>query len=395
MNNTIIKSRGYIKVYTFTLILYLVWSIIFGLTNWNQGGVFWVVQIINKLMYYLIIFLLITVALMDIFLRCKQKLRVRHIVFFIVMIVLYFSYRNTNNTILLFAIAFISLGYGISFERLINIYYKTLLSILITQIIILILGMSVNSTVDFGYATGSSFGMYHPNNFAILLMSTIYAWGATKGNVKPYFVASISIFTGIVVYFLTASRTSSISIIYFGILILICELWKKFKVKKVLHLLRFAIVGVLALSVYLTFFYDRLNSNIISYDNNFIVRFNSGYNVYKQYGVGVFGKGIKLISIELANTLGVEPTVLDSAYVSLLLNHGLIATLLFFIYQSVIYKRLIKFKKYNILIIASAYLITGLMEQSVMMIQFNFTLFAGVTLLNENNIKELKGTGRK
>ena len=99
-------------------------------------------------------------------------------------------------------------------------------------------------------------------------------------------------------------------------------------------------------------------------------------NLFRQHGLHLFGSYIEFRSTILARTLNLPAVVLDSAYLSLLLNHGLIPSILFVIAIVRISMVFSKTKNYLLLIMMALFMLGGMMEQYVLHVQTNFTLLA-------------------
>lgn len=359
------------SLYLYALILFLCWRILFLGVNW-YGSLMWAADKIARLSELAVYFLLLLVYVKD-FLKHPG---IRHGLMLPVMLCMYLSYRNTRDNELIFMAAFVMLSYVVSFERISRVYLSTGAICLATLITACLLGLVKEARVYFSYGYSRSLGMAHPNNLAALVLNLLMLWGYRNIRKKRHgLVAAVSVVAGLLIWEIAKSRTTFILILGFGVLVLILRFMELSKTTRWLKILKLSTVGVLAITAVLTTYWYRFTGSILQ-DENMAVRFRSGYELTKQYGLHLFGSRIEFIGVQKAWELGVPAVVLDTAYLNLPISHGIIPTVLFFALIVLLYRRLGKERNYALIMITTVFLVAGLMEKGVFMIMYDFALLA-------------------
>lgn len=354
--------------YIYALGVYLVRSLILQGVNWT-AGILEIVGRMNIVANLLIACLLLAKGAIDL-IKGRGK-------YFIIMTVvltgLYLSYRNTQNDVLLYSAVFIVMAGNLSFDRIVKLHFKIVAGSVLCAVVFCAFGMAQDIVIDFRYGTGHSFGTYHPNMFAAMVSSASLAWGYLQYKIHPYKISGGLLTVSVFLYLLTMSRTNSVIVAFFAFMILIYKMMERTHTEKLLNLLKITVLAAMGGAIYLMLFYQQIQEGLLS-DANFLVRFSQGYGIYQRYGISLFGNQIKLVTVAEAIASGKSAAILDSAYLSLLLNHGLAATVLFLFCQMKIFKRAIQKRNYMIILIATLYAVSGFMEQNIFIVYYNFTL---------------------
>lgn len=206
-----------------------------------------------------------------------------------------------------------------------------------------------------------SMGFSHPNqfhlSFIILLLLFMYIY-YEKLNLIHLFLLGI---VNISVYARSYSRTSTI-IGFFAIAIMIW--FKSNHLPRLKNAFCFAMVpfGFL-ISIIPAVFYNNI-PNLRTIDRLMQWRITFSKYYLDTYSIRLFG-----------NNLNFDPIVLDSGYVELILNYGLIFTTFYVVANMVIIYRYVKMKKYRELLLIISLSIYGITES------FIPNLFSNVSLI--------------
>ena len=297
-----------------------------------------------------------------------------------VLICAYLSYRVVDDDTFMYAAILVMLAKPFDIERTLKLYFKNMVLIIVSILIVLCLGLTNNKMVDFTYAVGYSLGTGHPNVIAALLLNTTLLGIALYLKNSPERSIVLSIIVAVVIYVITASRTSSILLLVFSIVYLLYLIMKKTKTQWIMNALKLTMVGVVAFSIYMMVNGGRaFGVN----DTNFYVRFLQASRILKTYGIHLWGSNITFVSITEAAQTGVTPVILDNGYLRLLLYYGLVALVIFVVGIMTLIRKIGKQKDYILLLIVALFLAGGLMEKTVYSIQLNFTLILITTSIED------------
>jgi hypothetical protein len=186
-----------------------------------------------------------------------------------------------------------------------------------------------------------------------------------------------------IIFKITACRTVTILLTAFVIYVLVYKLLNKIKITWLLNILTVALYITVFGAILLMFNYSNANINFFS-DTNFVTRFKQAYIISNQYGLSLFGNNISFLSISDSRALGTSSVVLDSGILRLFLYHGIVVFILFIIGETLLIRKIVINKKYMLLGAVIIFLMSGLMESSLYMLQYNFTLFGIVSYFNFN-----------
>lgn len=140
------------------------------------------------------------------------------------------------------------------------------------------------------------------------------------------------------------------------------------------------LVGIIILSILLGFLlpaiYDSHNQILVDIDNIASKRLYWTHWCIERYPVTLFGQEIHTVSFERASLIGQEAFFLDNTYYRLLLNYGLIPTLLYLIAFSASTFRCVRYRRVEILVILAVTLFGGLSNQWPIILFTCFPLLA-------------------
>ena len=373
---------GIEDLYVYALSLFLIWKFLFTGVAW-QG----------KLLSYANLIFQLCSLVVPFFLVCSFVKRFRRGVvipwiYVLIIGLLFISSRTTGDSVLIYSAIFVILAYGLSFDRISKTYLNTLLLCLSVLVVGCLSGVIADKTIEFSYGVGHSLGLAHPNNLAALVMniSLVASYRTLMKNEKKWVSVAIGlVVTSIAVNYITHSRTTTICLICYAIFIVIYRLLRVIKFEALINTIKVAALLLILGSIYLMTHFANLGSSLTG-DVNAVVRFSNAYSLYKQYGIHLFGSAIEFIGVQKARSLGVSSVVLDSAYPNLLIYHGVVAFVIFFLFVVFVLRKT-KLQKDNYLqIIILIFLMSGIMEQNVFMVQCDFVLLYLLAKVDTNNV---------
>ena len=341
---------------------------------------------INTILKALGIFLL----LIGILLRIKNNTFKKNLILFILSIIFSISFLTSKDPKLLVLFLIIIGAPDINFNEFIK---KDMIIRFCLMIFVLIM-YYFNFTESFlthnsnGFFV-SSMGFSHPNTFALHIMTLcldfIYL-NFHKMKFLYYIIIAGFIY---IINALTGSRTSEIAIIIMIILNIIItktniNIFKRNWLKYVICVIP---ILILIASLFLSYNY---NGEGIYKDINKIVtnrlRFANWY--LDNYDINLFGqKIIKVSTIEAANKK-IDRHILDNAYISLLLNYGIIPTITFLMIIFSAINKSYKEKNKAIITLIIIYFLIGFVETYLYLFYANIYLIY-LTTHPHNKMKEM------
>ena len=369
------------SIYYSALSLYLWSAIIFTTLNWTDSleQIFITVGQCCKM---------ISVCLLFLFCIWKFKKRIRFfdVIGICAIVAAFISYRTVYDDIFFMTVLFVVCGMGLESEKVLNCYYKNLLLCIISIVLLFICRVTENKIFMFSYGTGYSLGTGHSNVIAGLLLNLILLWIYKSSKKNKYVILGICLIGGILVWFITASRTSSILLGAFGIVyFLICLTMNKDN-KILLYILRIIILGIIGGALYLLF-WQNPESILGIDDKNFVVRLLQAKNIYNQYGLTMWGSNIKFVSMAEAAITKEAVVILDNGILRLLLYYGCVCFGIFILGLICLVRNASKRKDFLLIVMCIIFLLAGLMEKSVYTLQLNFTLLLITTNTNSKLIE--------
>lgn len=283
----------------------------------------------------------------------------------------YLSYKTVADETFLYAILLVILAKPFDIKRTLKLYYKNIILILVSILIVFFGGLTNDNIVNFTYSVGHSLGTGHPNVIAALILNAtllgiiLHLWNKAKQAI------ALSLIVAVVIYVITASRTSSILLLVFAVIYSLYLIMQRTETQWIMNVLKLAMVTFIGFSLYMMV----NNGQIFGFmDTNFYVRFVQANRIFNAYGIHLWGSDITFVSMLEATEAGVAPVILDNGYLRLLLYYGSVAFILFIIGIIVLIRKISKQKNYTMLLIIALFLAGGLMEKTVYSIQFNFSL---------------------
>lgn len=367
-------------LYQIAIIMFLIWSSVLIGIKWKTNLLPLMNAIGTFFMYGIVLILLYCIFI-------NKKLIKNYFILLLIMlitsIIIYF--KNDDNGIL-FIVLFVFGIKDFDYERIIKCFAITQLISVIVILLTYYLGFSDNVISYFAYGIGHSLGTYHANNLGTIVFSgylaLCYAFLKKKVIIQAMFALIVAVF----LWKITLSRTNCLLILLFPIVQLVIIMIQKTNKLVLLKLAKNIIITLFLIAIFLTLLYDKIST--IYNDGTFLERFRFGALLFKQHGIHLFGSNIHFVSTVDARTQGISNLVLDSAYLKLIVNYGIIATIFVISIFSKVVGITIKNKNYSLLIVCLLIAVSGIM-QAMLISVYNFALLAAFA----NNYKSSRMAG--
>lgn len=193
-------------------------------------------------------------------------------------------------------------------------------------------------------------GFSHPNMLGLVVVCIVFVWLIIRyGHLKWYDYAGWCACIAFV-WLVPNSRTAALAIALLIIFTLLSKTLNifRFKIVRVICYLSFPALAVFSYT--LSYFYRGDSRLYLVFDALFSKRFSSGQVFLQQYPITLFGQKLTRISQMTARNTGQQPAILDNGYLRLLLQLGLVTTLIFLALLIYIMYRSLQEKHYAVTI---------------------------------------------
>ena len=366
-------------IYILALILYITRNFIATSTITILKSIF-----IGKIINPIIIFLLF-ISMIDKKIATKNKKIIILLSFLIVVVI---GKNSLQNKIpILFDFLFIIAIYKKNLNVIIKSLFYTYASLLIMAFSFSKMNLIENIIVyrDNGYGElRYALGMIHPNTFYIYYFVCISSFIYIQKNMT-LFKRVIILLLSYYIYILTDARAGFIMI---TLLIVIDYILGKVKIElgSMLAGILVNIFSIFTIVSYLmTIFFDnsklifRIIDSILSHRITLMKKF------YDIYGINLWGNIVKYKAIN-NGIVSNQDMVLDNTYMYLLIDMGVIFTIIICLLFSKLLKKLIKMKLNKELAIIVIYIIFALSER-LTLLQYNFSILFFFYLINFSSKK--------
>lgn len=358
---------------------------------------FWMftnVKFVSTLNTYLIKISYIIVALSCLFGFSKRDLKNKKNIFLLgALICSLISWIITDESTLAVLILFIIAAKNIKFNEIVKYDFK-LRSLFI---IIVVLLYVLNLTNDYYMyredgTIRSSMGFAHPNTFAIyifLLCSEFLYLNYEKLKLRHYIIVVIISF--LLDYF-TDSRASVLSIILLLLVVIVSKVTsnKVIENKLVKNFMPYTFIFFTIISIILCFMYNPGNKVIKVIDSALTGRIRLANEFLEEEPISLFGKDLKLVGEQKAKEKGIEPRVLDNAFIKVILQYGIVNYILLAIMFYIAIAHALKEKNYAYSIVLTIFIIRGFTGNGTFSLHTNvFLLYISNVIYLENSVKML------
>ena len=339
--------------------------------------------------YKIICMLIIVLSGYLIISKYSTFLKNRENIYFFIMllsgIITYFTSQKDEILILSFILIGIK---NIKQERVICALYKGLFIGVLFVIILSVLGFIDNGTYE--ALRGSqvvkryTLGFSHPNTLAIILFQLTLMFLYLHKNTISKLQLLLILVVGIVCYKLTASRTIFICFLIMMLIIVIFRFFSVINLEQISKILFSNLIRILIIigifgSIYVAINYNSGSSFIQNIINIIGVRIQLLYDAMQLYKINFFGQNINLVNSQEYYLYKGTGVVLDNSYIYMLLEFGIVPTLLIFSKYFLSIKIIVQKKDYILLMSMILYLILGFTEKYFSGLSYNFTLIVLAT----------------
>lgn len=171
---------------------------------------------------------------------------------------------------------------------------------------------------------------------------------------------------------------------------------KKYKIfsnhKKISNVMSYLPLFMCLFSIFIEKMYEKIPKlgEVLNYIST--NRISSMYYYWNNYNITLFGQVLNKLSTQQATILGQRAFVLDNFYFNLLLGYGLFFTVIFMIIYIKLCRSMYLFGEIYIFIVLCSFAIFGLVEGSILNIDYNYFLVLvsglGFVEKNLNNVKD-------
>ncbi len=322
-------------------------------------------------------------------------------IIFITLILFGFSLIESTYSILLEYTILIIGAKDISFNRIVKVFFKVELILLIITII----SSNIGIIEDLVYIRSKnnkyrhSFGVGYPTDFVAHIFFLCLAYVYIKGKNIKWYNNIIICLIAIVTYYFCDTRLDSILIFVITIISLLYKYNKiNFKNVFVKYGLVFAFLICEVVSIYLSINYDSTNEVYVQMNKLLSSRLRIGNMMYNDYGVNLFGQYIDDHGAGGSVVFQYdEYNYIDCSYLRILLKYGLLISIIITIINIFMAKKLYKTQNYYLLLLSLLISVNSMIAQHYIDFSYNFLLLVYLSKLDDNinTISESKDNNEK
>lgn len=295
----------------------------------------------------------------------------------------YLSYRNSGRDDIFFVAVVVIGACYIEKKQIIMSLFRGIFIGVISVVALSLLGILSNTTQETVRGTNVVvryfLGFSHANTLAFLVlelgMMYIYLNYNKLKKVNLLFLLAL----GVICYRVTYSRTTFICYLCMLLLLILIRNFTRFHLENIWFFISNNSIKLLIIAGLLGTFFVAQNYNsgigIVDLLSDIIgVRIPLLYDALQLYPINLFGQAINLVNSQeyyLFQGMGV---VLDNAYIYMLLEFGVIPTVLLMLGYFGSVKVLIQKRDYTMLMFMIIYLIAGFTEKYFSGLSYNFSL---------------------
>lgn len=347
---------------------------------------------IVRIVFLSIYILLVIKTVFDFFfIKSKQRLFIS-----LMAVLLVVSYIHIQVDFLYPALLFIMASKNVDIKKALKgVLYAQIVSVLFT-IVSARAGIIIDGITAFRDGVNRySLGFNHPNTIGQCLLTismlTFYFY-YKKRPLQVYFTLIVSF---VISYWIASSRTAAALLV----VVFICQVFislnnNGFKyinrlTSWILNNLKFIVPIVIVVNILAATGYVRFGLN----DNTFQIRYSLAYNYLQHYKINLFGRNLYFGGDDtragryVNNNLNYSLTVLDNAYIYLLLGFGIVVVLCFFLAYFLRMRMAGLEKDYAIIFVLLVYLLCGFMETALIRFCFNYFILFFADLLWKQKIR--------
>lgn len=339
-------------------------------------------------------YLVTLVLIFKIFVLDDSLLR-QKIASFLIIILAIVSWRNSDSNLILVMMSFILAARKVSFRKILQCYFETVLIVLVFVIFFSIIGIIKDLVfVVPGRATRYSLGIIYPTDLAahILYLLLVHEYLNFKKIDWRYYVA----------YFIVAFLTKAITDARLSVLCMIFSIFVLFIARRAtkeqhrsLRMLLSTFWMYIPISAFIaftsTYFFDKNNHIFFKFDRVLSGRLGYGHLAMGLYPVTWLGQ--KIVEHGLGGSSGMNIFInhnngyffIDSSYIRLILMYGLLTTFVVLIIMTLVSIKGVVYHRYELTAILLVVTFSCLVEQHMLELSFNPFLLAFLANIEEQS----------
>lgn len=288
----------------------------------------------------------------------------------------------------------------LDYKKIINIYLRTLIFMLIIVFIMHALNLFPNTIFSI-YRNEksmyrSSFGFGHPNGLGRhFLLIAILMFLKYENKIKVFHIV-IMLFMGIWVYLYPQSVTSSTIIIFLSIYSIIIKIFKKSidksSIIKILKRIIIIVVPIFMIVSYAIFAKGVMIDKLSAISNTLGARSTLASSAINKYGFHLFGNKIQIVGkaqiLFDSRFSTVDYSQVDNFFVYFSLTSGILALLFFIYFYTKSFRNVIKNRNTFLIIILLLTLLYSFMENSIVLFSSAFIYMLPMCNYNFTHLKE-------
>ncbi len=357
---------------------------------------YWMFSNVNSFTYLRVVAIKLAYFLLIVcFIFNMRKNFIKDYIFIgICILISYISMKVSESNSILLIILFLIGMKELKFDKILKFDFFLKIAFIVCVILLYEFGLTENYYMHRADGTvRSSMGFAHPNIFGtyIFLLCCEYVYINYK-NMKLYNYIIILLFSLLINYFCD-SRTAQIGIVALLILVYLYNkglVDKILKIKIIASIIKYQFVILTIISYLLGILYINENRSTIQINNMVSNRIKMIATFIEEYDLNLFGNDLELLGTKAASEERRIAKVLDNSYIKIILQYGILVYLILaFLFSKGIGKA--QQEKNNILVILlSLFCVYGMMENVLILLQYNvFLLYFSKILYNkkgeENN----------
>ena len=312
----------------------------------------------------------------------EKKSNWKELVFEIGLIVVFLAVKNRNGQEILLDTLLLILGAKeIASEKLIRVYTVTIATALFVTIGASLLGIIENlSYAQPGRMTRMAFGIGYPTDFGAHVLFLLLCYFYLRRKKIQYVELVITVLIGGLIYIFCGARTNALCIwLLAGVLFFTKNRRDDAKKRKKEYEMASWFSGLLASAgticaagiLILSMLYTKGSSIFLKLDSILSQRLSFSQKGMEVYGFSIFGQYIPMQGNGGSTETPLNYFFLDSSYISILLQYGLIMFVMILILWGIIGLRARKEKDWVLLWILAIIAFQSIMEQHLLDISYN------------------------
>ena len=273
-------------------------------------------------------------------------------------------YRSSGDMYFALTVVLVVSAIGVDYRKILKLYFASLAAAFCLMLVLLRAGYLNNIKVDFSYGTGAAMGALHPNSFGRYLLVLVLLYWLLWGKKHPWITTGVSWACAAASCIVAVSRTPAVLLAAFPVLVWIFRAAgkngstskkgnasKSDKRGKAFGFVMYVVIAVsfIGAAAATVLLHRQTSIGPDDFFWNFTERFSLAEDFYDEYGASWFG-------------LPPDEKAIDMGYARSLLYDGYAGALMMFAGTLGINARLIKNKRWDIMLVMLVMLAYAFME---------------------------------